>query len=98
MFSKRVQILSITLFTLIAAAAQGQTAVGIIPQSSSGCPVDSDLINLSLDDEDDHNSSAVSGWVGNIAHYSTGTTFGFCRVDGSNFHSHPSRDYVVLQL
>lgn len=86
------------LIMTCAAISEAQTYVGIIPESSSGCPVGSDLIYISMDDEDNNNTSAVSGWVGNISRYSTGTTFGCCRVNGANFKSHVSRDYAVLQL
>jgi hypothetical protein len=79
-------------------STQSASEVGIIPETSGGCPPGSQHIYLSLDDEDHNNASYVSGWTGNISHYSTGTTFGFCRVDGSQFHSHVSRDYAVLKL
>jgi hypothetical protein len=87
-----------TSFASTRATQSGANDVGIIPQSSSGCPVGSEHIYISMDDEDKSNASSVSGWTGNISHYSTGTTFGFCRVDGTLFKSHPGRDYVVLQL
>ena len=76
----------------------GAHDVGIIPQSSGACPVGSEYILIRMDDEDNHNASSVSGWVGDISHYSTGTTFGFCRVDGNQFYSLPYRDYAILQL
>jgi hypothetical protein len=76
----------------------GGNDVGIIPEVSGQCPIGSEFEIISTDDEDTHNSSSVSGWAGDISHYSTGTTFGFCRVDGNQFHSLPSRDYAVLQL
>lgn len=71
--------------------------VGIIPEGS-GCPVGSDRIIISMDDEDKKNASSVDGWTGAISHYSTGTHFEFCRVDGNQFGSHPSGDYAVLKL
>lgn len=82
----------------------GAYDVGIIPETSSGCPVGSEYVIISMDDQDDdlifgtHNISSVSGWTGVISRYSTGTTFGFCRVDGSNFHQFVGGNYVVLQL
>lgn len=79
-------------------ALAGVNDVGIIPQSSAGCPVGREHIYISMDDEDHNNASSVNGWTGDISHYSTGTTFGFCRVDGNQFHSLPGRDYAVLQL
>jgi hypothetical protein len=81
---------------------QGANDVGIIPDSSGVCPVGSEHICISMDDEDNHkfgsqNNSSVQGWTGDISRYSTGTTFGFCRVDGSQFHSFQN-SYAVLQL
>lgn len=73
--------------------------VGIIPQSSSGCPVGSEYVTIKMDDEDKKNKSSVTGWTGAISHYPTGTTFGFCRVDGIKFfYNHVKNDYAVLQL
>lgn len=80
-------------------ARQNQlTDVGIIPETSGGCPIGSEFVIISMDDSDSGNTSSVSGWTGDISHYSTGTTFGFCRVDGNQFYSLPTRDYAVLQL
>jgi hypothetical protein len=76
----------------------GANDVGIIPENSGGCPVGSTHVTISMDDEDNNNASSVSGWTGEISRYSTGTNFGFCRVDGNQFHSLPGRDYAVLQL
>lgn len=76
----------------------GPNDVGIIPETSSGCPVGSDYIIISMDDEDKKNISFVSGWTGGISRYSTGTTFGFCRVDGNRFGAHSQNDYAVLLL
>ena len=78
------------------------TDVGIIPEVSTGCPIGSEHIYISMDDQDDvvfgtHNNSSVQGWTGEISRYSTGTTFGFCRVDGNQFHPF-FVDYAVLQL
>jgi hypothetical protein len=82
----------------VVSTQSGVNDVGIIPENSGGCPVGSEHIYISMDDEDNNNASSVSGWTGDISHYSTGTTFGFCRVDGNQFHSLPGRDYAVLQL
>lgn len=76
----------------------GAHDVGIIPQSSSGCPLGSEHLYISLDDEDQNNASSVSGWTGEISRYSTGTTFGFCRVNGDLFKGFNFADYAVLQL
>ncbi|HXU35152.1 MAG TPA: hypothetical protein VN937_02230 [Blastocatellia bacterium] len=80
----------------------GPNDVGIIPENSAGCPAGSEHIFISMDDQDDvpgrHNISSVNGWTGDISRYSTGTKFGFCRVDGSQFTNHFSSDYAVLQL
>jgi hypothetical protein len=51
-----------------------------------------------MDDEDDGNISYVKGWTGDISHYSTGTNFEFCKVDGNQFHGHASGTYAVLKL
>lgn len=87
-----------TRFSSGLSTQSGAHDVGIIPENSSGCPPGSEHIIISMDDEDHNNASSVSGWTGDISHYSTGTTFGFCRVDGNQFHSLPGRDYAVLQL
>ena len=78
------------------------TDVGIIPETPTGCPSGSEHIYISMDDQDDvvfgtHNNSYVQGWTGDISHYSTGTTFSFCRVDGNQFHPF-FWAYAVLQL
>lgn len=79
-------------------SVMGPNDVGIIPENSAGCPIGSDHIFISMDDEDDHNISSVNGWTGDITHYSTGTRFGFCRVDGRLFHPQADNDYAVLKL
>jgi hypothetical protein len=80
------------------AAQSGGHDVGVIAPPSGVCPVGSEHIFISMDDEDSNNQSSVSGWTGQISRYSTGTTFGFCRVDGDQFHNLPVRNYAVLQL
>jgi hypothetical protein len=83
---------------LITPVSSAQTFIGVIPQSASGCPVGSEILYISTDDEDDRNASSVSGWTGAVSRYSTGTNFVFCKVDASGFKSHPDQDYAVLQL
>jgi len=101
---KRGKVPSVsTRFSSGISTQSGANDVGIIPQNSGGCPVGSDHIYISMDDEDNHkfgsqNTSSVSGWTGDISRYSTGTTFGFCRVDGNRFHPHFQSDYAVLLL
>jgi hypothetical protein len=87
-----------TRFSSGVLSQSGANDVGVIPQGSAGCPVGSDHIYISMDDEDIYNISSVNGWTGDITHYSTGTTFGFCRVDGNQFHNHLENNYAVLQL
>ena len=81
-----------------ASSTQGANDVGIIPDSSGACPVGSAHLQIGMDDEDNNCASSVSGWTGEIVRSPIGTTFGFCRVDGNQFHSLPNRDYAVLQL
>lgn len=79
----------------------GPTDVGIIPEAGTGCPLGSEHVIISMDDEDDtvgSNHSSVTGWTGEISHYSTGTTFGFCRVDGTRFRNLANGSFAVLQL
>ena len=87
-----------TMATSNSSSQAVQHDVGIIPQNSAGCPLGSEHLLLSLDDADIQNASYVKGWTGNITHYSTGTTFGFCRVDGNQFHNYSGAAYAVLQL
>lgn len=77
--------------------------IGIIPSSTS-CPNGGPLREIHMDDEDNNNKSAVSGWVG-ATHGPAKTTFRFCRVDGSNFFplvwaspSNVSAYYAVLKM
>jgi hypothetical protein len=72
--------------------------VGVIPDSSGACPVNSPHITISMDDEDKNNASSVNGWVGQTSHYSTGTNFQFCKVDGTLFQPLAATDYIVLKL
>jgi hypothetical protein len=74
------------------------TDVGVIPDTYGQCPIGSEYISIGFDDEDNNNASSVTGWTGAIVKSAIGTTFGFCRVDGNQFHSLPTRDYAVLQL
>lgn len=92
------RLLQPVLVASYGARVAAATDVGIIPASSGGCPIGSELVTLSTDDEDDKNISQVSGWTGAISRYSTGTTMSFCRVDGTVFQQHTSRDYAVLKL
>lgn len=76
----------------------GANDVGIIPQSSAGCPVGSEYITMSMDGEDNGSTGSVQGWTGDISYYPTGNSFGFCRVDGNQFDNHFQNNYAVLQL
>ncbi|HZI14870.1 MAG TPA: hypothetical protein VE153_31160 [Myxococcus sp.] len=49
-----------------------------------------------MDDEDDGNDNYRWGWVGATQQNSSGTTFGFCRVDGERFGSLPRASWVDL--
>jgi len=73
--------------------------IGIIPETWAGCPVGSQYVYFSMDDEDNHPASSVTGWTGGgIVRSAIGTWLGFCRVDGTQFYRHPTMDYAVLQL
>src|SRR5687767_13452294 len=71
------------------AAVDNTYAVGVIPVDASSCPVDSSLVTIYMDDEDDSNESDYSGQD----HPQTArrpvsetdfpnTTFRFCKVNG----------------
>lgn len=75
--------------------------VGVIPADASACPPEN-RIQIHMDDEDDDNRNASSGWIG-ATRSGRNTTFHFCRVDGSVFgplrrSSPKSSSYAVLKL
>jgi hypothetical protein len=83
--------------------------VGVIPPTVSGCskpgdPEDpEDNVAIYMDDEDHDNKNSAGGWNGGITQDHFGTTFRFCRVDGSKFHPFNSAgvgilNYAVLRL
>ncbi|MEP7123625.1 MAG: hypothetical protein ABJE95_22040 [Byssovorax sp.] len=86
----------------------GAYDVGVIPKKAGKCPSGSPYIQIHMDDEDDGNDNYHWGWVGATSQDSSGTTFGFCRVDGSQFQplcrdpnqNHDLREgtYAVLKL
>ncbi len=81
----------------------GDYDVGVSPATATGCSRPEDAVTIHTDDEDHNNINNVSGWVGGITQDSGGTTFRFCRVDGSAFHpiagaGIPNRNYAVLRL
>jgi Pretoxin HINT domain len=79
------------------------TAIGVIPDYATACPVDADTIIAHMDDEDHRNANSSSGWIGKTVS-NANTDLAFCRVDGTNFKSltscssDPTRDYAVLKL
>lgn len=88
-------VLALSLF---GGATLAQTFdVGVIRESTIGCPSGSEQIIINMDDEDDDNISAVSGWTGAISRSAIGTQFVFCRTNGVPFVS-IRHDYAVLQL
>lgn len=56
--------------------------VGIIPTTTS-CPNGGPLREIYMDDEDKNNANKIVGWVGATLQSPQGTSFRFCRVDGS---------------
>jgi len=70
------------------------TDVGIIPDNN--CPQGSESITIYMDDEDTHNESKLTGWVGAT---SSLTKFKFCRVNGDQFKPLSNGEaYAVLKL
>jgi hypothetical protein len=69
----------------------GTFDVGVVPETAGNCPAGSEYVTIYMDDEDDHCASSLTGWVGatseRITSHVNGTTFGFCRVDGTQFHN-----------
>lgn len=81
----------------------GQHDVGVIPATASGCPNPEHLVTIRMDDEDRNNNNSIGGWIGGFTQDSAGTTFRFCRVDGSRFQPMAgagigNRNYAVLRL
>lgn len=70
---------------------RGAYDVGVVPEHAGVCPPGSEYVSIYMDDEDDDNASAMSGWVGAMSQvvgdHVHGTRLGFCRVDGSQFHN-----------
>lgn len=72
--------------------------VGIIPVAPWLCPPGSEYIELHTDDEDDACDSYTAGFTGAIRREGSGTTFAFCRVDGTRFSGVTTGSYAVLSL
>jgi hypothetical protein len=75
----------------------GAWDVGVIPKKPWGCPAGSEYIQIYMDDEDSGNNNYNWGWVGATQQNSSGTRFGFCRVDGTKFKPLPRRWWVDLR-
>ncbi len=74
----------------------GTYDVGVIPRQPWDCPSGSQYIQSHMDDEDDGNDNYRWGWGGATQQNSSGTTFGFCRVDGERFGALPRASWVDL--
>lgn len=77
------------------------TDVGVLP-NTAGCPTDSELITIYMDDEDSNNKSSSSGWTG-ASSSGSNTKLKFCRVRGEDFKplstsTSTARSYAVLML
>jgi hypothetical protein len=70
--------------------------VGVIP-GANGCPANSELITIYMDDEDDHNANGDDGWIGATVQGGN-TGFKFCRVDGTTLPIISGAAYAVIQL
>lgn len=70
--------------------------IGIIP-GANGCPLNSELITVYMDDEDDNNDNSASGWIGSFVQ-NRNTKLRFCRVNGEYFPHLYGVPYAVLQL
>jgi hypothetical protein len=84
-----------------ALVAGGLYDVGVIPADSS-CPAGSELIQIRMDDEDDHNANSRWGWIGATSS-DANTVLRFCRVPGDKFKplsqsNSRTNHYAVLKL
>jgi hypothetical protein len=73
--------------------------VGVILDAGQTCPTEE--LRITMDDEDDDNENARSGWIGKTVS-SSNTTFSFCRTPGGRFRPIPSSsssaNYAVLRM
>lgn len=82
--------------------AVGAHDVGVVPDRMDDCP--GEVIVVHMDDEDDANADAASGWIG-ASHQDHDTTLVFCRASHADFRAAPPSsqsardgDYALLKL